>query len=162
VIVLLSSALALASCRAAGPSGSIGPSTNDAEPSASPSPAAVASDAATAADTVAAYLAALAAAQYAGAWRVLAPSAREAWGSEQQFATERGLFYASAGPAMVKSAPDNSAATLAAWLLPSFDGNRRRAYVVNVDHPQIQSNASREVLVAAPDSSGDWHIWISR
>jgi hypothetical protein len=184
--VLLCSALALASCQALGLSESLGPSANG-DGSAGPSRAIVASastrafataasplgpgtsapsrlsgDAAAAADIVAAYLDALASARYPDAWNLLALSARQAWGDEQQFANERGAFYESAGSTAVTSAPDNSAATLDAWILPSFDGNRRRAYVVNVDHPQIQSNASREVLVAAPDASGEWRIWIAR
>jgi hypothetical protein len=150
-ICLLCTAVALASCQwAAGLSGPIGTSSSTA------------GDAAAAAETVATYLDALASGRYPDAWKVLAPSSRETWGDEQQFATERSAYYTSAGPSADVSAPDNSTETLAAWIPRGFDGNRHRAYAINVDHPRIQSNASREVLIVAPDSSGEWRIWIGR
>ncbi len=185
VIVLGWSVLGLASCQALGSSGLTGTSGASPGGSGRPLPTAVASpsavptatstsidasppesplsgDAASAAQTVRTYLDALTAGRYQDAWQVLAPSAQQAWGSEQNFATERGAFYASAGATVVLSAPDNLPQTLGEWIPPNFDGDRQRAYVVNVDHPVIETNASREVLVAAPDSSGAWHLWVGR
>jgi hypothetical protein len=161
-MVLACLALALAACQVLGLSGSIGAGRGNAATASAASEPAVAADAAIAATTANAYLDALTAGRYEEAWLLLAPASQQAWGSERQFAAERGAFYASAGPRVVVSPPDDSAETLTAWITPAFDGNRQRAYVVAVDHPQIESNASREVLIVAADSSGRWLIWIGR
>jgi hypothetical protein len=186
-MILLSSALALVACQALGLPRSVGPtdangsggqpptatvvdsvvasvapSHSQRPVTSSPSEPASEADPHIAANTVGAYLDALTAGRYPAAWQLLAPSARSMWGSETEFATERAAFYSTAGPSLSISAPDNAASTLATWLPADFDGDRKRAYVIAVDHPQIQSNASREVLIAAPDPVGAWHVWIGR
>jgi hypothetical protein len=182
-LVLVSSTLILVACQSVGqrgPSAIGSPAATNASSSSPAPPAAAArsrtprpvhasqsspangTDAYRAEKIVQAYLDALASGLYSVAWDLLAASAGQLWGSESAFAAERRAFYESAGPTFSVSTPDSSRGSRALWIASSFDGDRDRAYVFIVDHPRIQSNASQEVLIVAPDSSGEWRIWIGR
>ena len=101
---------------------------------------------------------------YAAAWALLAPGTQTAFGSEEQFARERLTFMVSAGWTYRLGRPSHDLVRLSQWVvsgdpsMPPLD----RAFVAQVDYPNIDTPAGWDILVTAPDASDNWHIWVLR
>ena len=101
---------------------------------------------------------------FAAAWALLAPGTRIAFGSEAQFARERLPFMVSAGWTYRLERPSHDLIRLSQWVVPGDPSMPPldRAFVAQVDYPNIDSPAGWDILVAAPDASDNWHIWVLR
>jgi hypothetical protein len=101
---------------------------------------------------------------YAAAWGMLAPGTQAAFGSEEQFARDRLHFMLSAGGTYRLGRPSHDLARLSQWVVPSDPSMPPldRAFVAQVDYPNIDSPAGWDILVTAPDPSGNWLVWILR
>jgi hypothetical protein len=101
---------------------------------------------------------------YAAAWALLAPATQTAFGSEEQFAADRLHFMLSAGGTYRLERPSHDLVRLSQWVvsgdpsMPPLD----RAFVAQVDYPNIDSPAGWDILVTAPDASDNWHVWVLR
>lgn len=143
--------------------GTASPAPTPGVPSPSAEPSQSAADSAQATLIAGQYLDSLSNGRYFRAWQLLATDQQQAFGSLQQFRSERTAYYQSAGPRYKLSTPDRSAGMLALWLQADFAGTADRAWVVRVDHPKLAgNNAGFEILVVAPDLTGTWRIWVAR
>ncbi|HYO42994.1 MAG TPA: hypothetical protein VES19_07305 [Candidatus Limnocylindrales bacterium] len=102
---------------------------------------------------------------YTAAWSMLAPGTQDHFGAEEAFASDRAAFMKSAGREVVIGDPTSAPDRLAVWLtgIPAADLQAERAFVVEIDYPALRhTNSTPEVLLIAPDTAGDWRIWIVR
>jgi hypothetical protein len=136
-----------------------------------PSPAVVApsakplSDAAKALAVTQRYENALIAGRWQVAWDILSSAQQSMRGTLANFVYERAAYFDRIDRYTL-SRPTHNAAVLKTWTT-SRDlvrgANLARAYVIQVDYPQLaNNNAGWEVLLVAPDSSGAWRIWYVR
>lgn len=101
---------------------------------------------------------------FPAAWALLAPGTQAAFGSEEQFARERLPFMVSAGWTYRLERPSHDLVRLSQWVVPGDPSMPPldRAFVAQVDYPNINSPAGWDILVTAPDASDNWHIWVLR
>jgi hypothetical protein len=108
------------------------------------------------------YMKALVSSDWDSAWVLLAEGSKEGWGSEQDFASEEGAFMASARREYVLGDPKHDEALVDKWVSRDDPAAppRARAYLSQVDYPRLQNMpAGFDILVAAPDETGMWHVW---
>jgi hypothetical protein len=118
-------------------------------------------DAELADQTLSAYMGEVVGRDFDAAWARLAPGAQRAFGSREQFTSEKLAYLQSAGSAFVMPPPTHDVALLRQFTdglddAPPLD----RAYIVQVDFPGLAgNNAGYWILVTAPDATGEWRVW---
>lgn len=107
------------------------------------------------------YVRNVASGNYAAAWSVLAPVSQQNFGTEANFASSSAAFMRSAGQKVVVRQVTNDPELLTKWL-PAGDPNypnQSRAFLLEVDYPNIVGPADMAIFVAAPLGS-TWRVWI--
>lgn len=126
-------------------------------------------DAATAAKLVKEYENRLIGGDWRGAWALLAPEAQIRWRAFDDFKVDRTAYFKEAGDQYAAKDPVHDAAQIRQWVVPEnypaapiypatavYD----HAFLVEVDYPKLATNnAGWDVLLIAPDGSGEWRVW---